>query len=935
MGVFVAATGAGVCERQAVSASTRPQVQPMSEGRMVGRSVAPQRRDRFVFHAMVSQQSAPRSPDIVAATAREGAAKTQRRAIPRLDRYRLLSVVGAGAMGQVWRAHDPLLSRDVAIKLIAGRSASRAMLERLGREARAMAKLADPHVVGVFDVGTYALVGEERGVYIVMELIEGSTLAQWLATPRTTSAILDAFVQAGLGLAAAHDAGLVHRDFKPANVLVGDDGRVRVGDFGLARRGSEVELEHREIVAEMIAHEVVDTVAGSLTESGFVMGTPLYMAPEQHRGGQVDARSDQYAFCVALYEALAGVRPFQGDVSAIHRAKAARVLLPPAAGREIADRLRAIVERGLAPEPTDRWPSMRALVAALRVRPRWRAWQVWAGVAAAMAIGVVAVVGEPGHGQTCGELARIDRAWDEPRRRAITSALRDASGSESASRVAAAIDGQAEALREQLAQRCDGSAAGACLRDATTELVTTLEVFATDPRAAKDALAAVRRLADPRTCADASGSAPPELAAIRDAGATANALANAGQLDRAVATAVVARDQARALGAAGAPMAARMSYRVAAMRDELGLDSLAQSDFEDAHFAAVDLDDDALAASAAIRLAVLLTETGSPIDADRWRRHARASATRARFATCDEHEYEMFEALIEGLRDEVVEARARLRKLVDRCPVDTCEQTCFIARSNLAEAIEQGDGAVEALALRREVLDRYRMIHGADSAQAATAELGVAKTLLEVRPEEALELLAGTVPRIEALLGRDHPFFAQAMVLEAQARRDVGDKAGAVAAARRALELGEQFFDGDTRRREAIRGTLANTLGDVGDYEGALRLYDSILDDPTTAASSRRTARISRGYTRMQSGDIDGAIADARAARAELPSHESAKIELTYANEAAAELAAGRCAEADRVLVDAAAWAERAALDDARARMLEGRTFVAEECATP
>jgi len=852
---------------------------------------------------------------------------------PLLDRYRLSSVLGAGAMGQVWRAHDPRLSRDVAIKLIAGHAVSQVLLDRLGREARAMAKLSDPHVVGVFDVGTYDLAAEQRGVFIVMELVEGTTLAQWMTTPRAPTAVIDAFVQAGLGLAAAHDAGLVHRDFKPANVLVGTDGRIRVGDFGLARRGSEDQVAHRDLVVDMIAHELIDTVAGSLTESGIVLGTPLYMAPEQHRGELADARSDQYSFCVALYEALAGARAFSGDMQAIHAAKLARKLQPPAPNRPIPERLLAVVLRGLAPQPSERWPSMRALVAELRASGGRRRGLAQVGAAAVAVIAGAVIFGPSADTRECLELGRIENVWGDVQRRALRSTLTDTGTAESAARAIGAIDANAEALRVELVARCDASAAGACLRDATTQLVTTLEILASDDRAATAALATVHGLSDPRVCADASGAAPPELAAMRDATATALALSNAGQLDRAVATAVGAREQARTLGPIAAPLAARLSYRIAAMRDDLGLDSLAATDFEDAHFVAMNLDDDALAASAAIRLALLFTQAADYGDADRWRRHARATSARASFGSCDGLEYGMYEASIDGLRDDLDAGLQRLTEVVAQCSPDTCERLCIIAKNNLAELLEESARPGEALPLRRDVLAGQGDLHGAESNQVALARLGLAETLLATGdPTEALAILEPTIPKIESLLGRGHPSLARGMVLQAQARSNTGDPTGAVAAAREALELGEQFFDGNTRRRDSIRGTLANALGDVGDFEGALRLYDLILADPTAASSSRVVSQIGRGYTRMQSGDIDGAVADAVEARAGLPERLVEMIELTFANEAEAYLTARRCADSDRVLTDGIAWARRAGLDDARLRLTQSRASLAAGC---
>ncbi|MBX7081570.1 MAG: serine/threonine protein kinase, partial [Nannocystaceae bacterium] len=309
---------------------------------------------------------------------------------PQLTRYRLRRVLGEGAMGQVWLADDPELSREVAIKLVKTPDAAHAevLLRRLAREAKAMARLSHPNVVQIYDVGReYDDARRAPRLFIVMERVDGETLARWMQTPRPWRATVRVFVQACDGLAAAHRAGLVHRDFKPGNVFVGRDGRVRVGDFGLARAGPAAPA--RADALESRDAQLHDTLAGSLTQSGAVVGTPLYMAPEQHAGAAVTAASDQYALCVALYEALAGTRVFAGRLTEVVAAKHARAL--PTARRlaDVPEPLLAAVRRGLSPDPRDRFPSIDALAdelrASLRRRGRRRG-QLLAGAAATAAL---------------------------------------------------------------------------------------------------------------------------------------------------------------------------------------------------------------------------------------------------------------------------------------------------------------------------------------------------------------------------------------------------------------------------------------------------------------------------------------------------------------------------------------------------------------------
>ena len=270
-------------------------------------------------------------------------------------RYLILERIGAGAMGVVYAAEDAELERTVALKILGGERRGRTDRRRVLAEARAMAQITHENVLPIHDVG---LLGDH--IYLAVELVRGSDLRSWLAArERSIAEILQVFTAAGRGLAAAHDAGLVHRDFKPDNVLVGEDGRVRVTDFGLAievRDGDE-ELEGR----------------GAAAGPPGIAGTPGYMAPEQLAGGRVDARSDQFSFAVALHEALHGERPFAGDtIEALAEATREGRLRPPPAGRAIPGTLRAILLRGLAPRPGDRFPSMDAMLRAL-ARDRARA----------------------------------------------------------------------------------------------------------------------------------------------------------------------------------------------------------------------------------------------------------------------------------------------------------------------------------------------------------------------------------------------------------------------------------------------------------------------------------------------------------------------------------------------------------------------------------
>ena len=305
-----------------------------------------------------------------------------------VDRYVILRTLGAGGMGVVYAAYDPELDRRIALKLLLpsaeGTANSHEARTRLLREAQALAKLSHPNVVAVHDAGEH-----DTNVWLAMEFVEGVTLRDWLSdAERDWSAVLDVMGRAAKGLAAAHAKGLLHRDFKPDNVMVDDEGRVRVMDFGLARREEPVDPVDLQPSPN---DRVLDQV---LTRAGSVMGTPAYMAPEQHLGTSVDARGDQFSFCVTLWEALYGKRPFEGKtVGELAKNVIEGTKRPPPPGRKVPKWLRSVCERGLEQDPENRFPSMDALLQGIdngRRRGRNRAWLLGAG---ALSVAAAAVTG--------------------------------------------------------------------------------------------------------------------------------------------------------------------------------------------------------------------------------------------------------------------------------------------------------------------------------------------------------------------------------------------------------------------------------------------------------------------------------------------------------------------------------------------------------------
>jgi tRNA A-37 threonylcarbamoyl transferase component Bud32 len=292
-----------------------------------------------------------------------------------VGRYTVLTLVGQGGMGEVYAAYDPQLDRKVALKLLREQQDDARRGEaRLLREAQAIAQLSHPNVITVYDVGTFG-----SRVFVAMEYVEGQTLSAWLkAQARTRAEVLSVFTRAAEGLATAHAAGLVHRDFKPQNVLVGRDGSVRVTDFGLVRRLEAAEpdaAEPLDVPADAAPEQPPDV---DLTQTGELIGTPRYMAPEQFRRQSTDPRTDQFCFSVALYEALYDEHPFLGQdgPAQLMAAVTEGRVRPPPARHSVPPWLRRVLLRGLAVSPAARWPSMSALTVALArdaVRLRRRA----------------------------------------------------------------------------------------------------------------------------------------------------------------------------------------------------------------------------------------------------------------------------------------------------------------------------------------------------------------------------------------------------------------------------------------------------------------------------------------------------------------------------------------------------------------------------------
>ncbi len=369
----------------------------------------------------------------------------------KIGRFTVLERIGDGGMAVVYAAYDPQLDRKIAIKVLR-RSSSTLTRGRLIREARALAKLQHPNVLQVFEV-----LERDEDLALAMEFVQGEDLQAYFERDPPWRDVVRVMLDAARGLAAAHQRGLVHRDFKPHNVLLDQQGRARVADFGLARLDTEPVADSTAVTpTEFESHT-------RLTRSGTLMGTPAYMAPELFEGAPADERSDQFALCATMYRGLYRRLPFMGDslpdlAAAIAKGIPAEPSTPVAVPRAV----RAVVLRGLSPEPSDRFPTVAALLAALERAARPRRWVV-------PAAGLIAMVGlssalwprspalDPPPAPCADAAASLVDVFDHARRERIEHAFIEAdpaTGAQAWQRVQARLGSHVNAAATQRIDAC-------------------------------------------------------------------------------------------------------------------------------------------------------------------------------------------------------------------------------------------------------------------------------------------------------------------------------------------------------------------------------------------------------------------------------------------------------------------------------------------------
>jgi tetratricopeptide (TPR) repeat protein len=724
-----------------------------------------------------------------------------------IDRFVVIGLVGRGGMGEVYAAYDPELDRKVAIKLLRARGQSAEGRTRLLREAQAIAKLSHPNVVVVYDVGTFG-----DSVFIAMEFVEGRTLGGWMhAANRSRREVMQVFLAAGRGLAAAHAAGLVHRDFKPDNVMVTNDGQVRVMDFGLARQAGAADDKTDSMPPPVANLEEIDPdatanlgPAGSrsiaqptspssgsylalkLTQTGAMVGTPAYMAPEQFAMAATDPRTDQFSFCVALYEMLYGQRPFEGDTFlALMTSVTSGTPREAPAKAKVPGWMRKILLRGLATDPDRRYPSMNALLTALETDPtvRWRRTGTGVVLAAALALaGVAARRASTTKNALCrGGGDRWAGVWDAE---GASSARKDAihkafaatgrSYAESAFKnVSGALDTYVGKWVAMYTDACEATQVRGeqsaevldlrmtCLQERVTNAAALSEVFAhADGTVVENAVSAAGGLASLDQCADVPSLRavvkPPANAQLRKRvedlrGEQARfvALSLAGHCAEAETLAQALIPRVREAGYA--PLLGKTLLSTWRLPDACGDPRVGVERLEEGYTAAISARDDDTAAEAAIHL--------TSEYADRVRDTVRG-------------------------RQWLNIATATLRRYENHPLLDAWLLTVG------GTLLEREGRLDEAMANQRKAILAKEKLVGPDNADIAMSFNNLGNSLVSAhRDAEAVEPLSQAIARLERSVGADNPFVALVSNNLGEALNGLHRHAEARAAFGRSLEI--------------------------------------------------------------------------------------------------------------------------------------------------
>lgn len=873
--------------------------------------------------------------------------------------------IGAGGMGIVYLAQDPTLDRPVALKLLRPEWLTERTQARLLREAQALAQLSHPNVVTV-----YAVERSRYGIAIIMEYVEGETLARWLTRPHHWHETLRVMIQAGQGLHAAHEARLIHRDFKPSNVRIGSDGRVQVLDFGLVRLDSAVGMSSRadeEPEFHSPSSSLSDSSEDVRTGVGEVLGTVAYMAPEQLLCADVGARSDQYAFCVSLWEALCGDLPFRGDPLEVLAAKQQGVPRWPS-GVALPHALVGAIERGLAPEPADRWPSMAALLGRLRpltapARQRWR----WAFGGSLVVVG-----GGLGLGwwsmqvPACQDAeTQLEGAWGDPSREAVHDALLRAGGDHPQhtwTRVEQRLDDYAVSWTEAYTEACEQTHVRAevspavldlrmaCLRRARVELGAAATALG-DPDNASRAIPLVDALPPPGVCLDETTlqseplptAEPERLAAVevvRHELAEIGVLEGVGNFEGALARASPAVEQARTTGfwpvlVDALVLRGRLSWK---LRDSEG----AQQDLEEAYELAESSGYTAGAARSAIALSELyVASEGRYEDSLHWANTALARARRDQGGTALEAEALERVAIAfhaQGRYAESAELQRQVLELQSRLSEGGVSSRSLQTMANALLELGQLD---EALDYHQRALEQVERRLGPNHVLVGNALNNYAAVLMKQgRLRDAISRLERVIQIREATFGPDTPRLVSALLNLAAVRIEQDQLGSAEESLMRVLQIIDEHFDGEHPHLTTALTSLGLLYARRGEVARARESYDrAVVNGERTLGEEHpkiALALLFRGVLLRRAGEPELARGDLERAlhvrrREQGDAHSDSLyslIELGFVDLARGDHAAAQ-AHADAALEILASQDKPVlAVEWAMARVLAGRALV-------
>ena len=723
-----------------------------------------------------------------------------------IGRFVLLGELGAGGMGRVYLAYDPALERKVAIKLIRTDATSdpQRRSARLVQEAKALARLEHPNVVAVHEAGEY-----EGSVFIVTAYVEGVTLSSWLRSePRDWEQMREMLSQAGRGLAAAHAAGLVHRDFKPDNVLVDAQGGIRVADFGLAKSLGDTQAD--------ISPPVESPVVEALTVTGSTVGTPAYMAPEQSKR-EATPRSDQFSFCVVAYEALYGVRPFAGDSleALVENIEAGRIrdASPKVA---VPKQVRAAILKGLRARPDERHPDMQSLLRVFEARARSPARSVLLLGGLGLLLVGVGLMDDDGSVCVAPSTAEL---WDSDRRERLAQRFEATGRPYAQTTFASLVDGidrRIEDLVEVQSAACQSHHIDrvtsserfdrqmACIAERRTELDAFLEGLEDLESSQLDRIVtSMASLSSARDCADPErlGSGPvgnmdaqrrADIVQARELLARASGKRAVGRPQEGLRAAQQARELAEAAGD---------GYTLAAAELGVGKMLQASAQYEDArtvlrraYFGALaERNDPVLVEAATMLLATVGLNLKRPDEALEWWDHGTA-----------------------GLRRLDPEARSLARaQLCDRAAL------AFRAKGDLEQAETLGR---EALEIRERELGPRHALVGVTLTNLGTVLVRARKT------EKAVEALERGVDVLSESLGETHPHVGVALQTLGIAQRVLQRLEDAERSLSRAIAIGEQRLGRTHSTVISARGSRAATWSDMGRLEQARDEYIELIE---------------------------------------------------------------------------------------------------------